>query len=57
MIRIYRNRINGSFIIWTDYEKCTYYDYTKTEAIRKFKQDNNVRGKVINVNFCPFILF
>jgi hypothetical protein len=57
MIKVFRNKMNGSYIIWSDNAKCTYYDYTQTESIRKFKKDNNIKGKIKKVDFCPFVMF
>lgn len=31
------------------YTDCTYMDYTLREAVRKFRQDNNLRYKHISV--------
>lgn len=52
-INLYKN--GSSVIIWYGSTRKQYWYYTQKEAIRLFKEEYGIKGKVVKTNFCPFI--
>ena len=54
-MKLFKSNKSGSIIIWNEYFKKQYFYYSKREAIKLFKQEYKLRGKVTEVNYSPFL--
>lgn len=52
-IQLYKN--GNSIIIWYGNTRHQYWFHTQKDAIREFKKQYGIKGKVVKANFCPYI--
>jgi hypothetical protein len=43
-------------VIWSDTKYQQYFYYTISEATQYFKKKYNIKGRIKQVDYCPYIL-
>ena len=54
-MKLFKSKTSGYITIWYGSIMQQYAYYSKKEAIKKFKEEHGLRGKVIEVDYCPYI--
>jgi len=55
-MKLFKNNNTGAITIWNESYRKQYYFYSKRDAIKLFKNEYKLRGKVTEVNWCLWSL-